>query len=41
MRLVILVYFNAEATVEPKSAGVSTQRIPATLIAAYFSFAVP
>src|SRR5882762_9046414 len=34
-------YFNAAATVDPKSAGVSTQRIPAAPIAAYLSFAVP
>jgi len=36
-----LTYFKAAATVDPRSAGVSTQRIPATLIAAYLSFAVP
>src|SRR5882762_2154290 len=34
-------YFNAAATVDPRSAGVSTQRIPAAPIAAYLSFAVP
>src|SRR5258707_5958099 len=34
-------YFNAAATVDPKSAGVSTQRIPAAPIAAYLSLAVP
>src|SRR2546423_607176 len=33
--------FNAAATDEPRSAGVSTQRMPAALIAAYLSFAVP
>src|SRR6266478_6987670 len=34
-------YFNADATVEPRSAGVSTQRIPAAAMAAYLSLAVP
>src|SRR6202051_1814218 len=37
----VYLYFSAAATVEPRSAGVSTQRIPAALIAAYLSFAVP
>src|SRR6202171_3738664 len=33
--------FNAAATLEPRSAGVSTVWIPAAAIAAYLSFAVP
>jgi hypothetical protein len=33
--------FKATATVAPRSAGVSTQRMPAALMAAYLSFAVP
>lgn len=36
-----LLYFRAAATVLPKSAGVSTQRIPAADMAAYLSLAVP
>ena len=34
-------HFKAAATLEPRSAGVSTQRMPAALMAAYLSFAVP
>src|ERR1700687_1142724 len=34
-------YFKAAAAVDPKSAGVSTQRIPAAAMAAYLSLAVP
>src|SRR3984893_6933250 len=34
-------YFNAAATVRPRSAGVSMQRTPAALRAAYLSLAVP
>src|SRR5207249_11008318 len=36
-----LVHFKAAARVEPRSAGVSTVRIPAAAIAAYLSLAVP
>src|SRR6267154_5563986 len=35
------LHFRAAANVEPKSAGVSTVRMPAAAIAAYLSFAVP
>src|SRR5260370_35319475 len=34
-------YFKAAARVEPRSAGVSTVRMPAAAIAAYLSLAVP
>src|SRR4029077_12129339 len=36
-----LLHFKAGASVEPRSAGVSTVRMPAAFIAAYLSFAVP